>query len=180
MSLSLSVFLFQDLVPLMTGTKISINSRSCPFPPGSLLNSAAPVAGHGSVWVLSPVLADLFCAISHLAWSWVTDSCRVLLRAPFFQVWLSLLPQSPSWWKTIDCCPVSSEARGNGEMGWGEGLSHKGHTATSTSVPLAPLPRNLTHFSALFNSLFLLSRLLQLKISKLNQAFCRVAPSLEE
>lgn len=118
-SLSLSVFLFQDLVPLMTGIKISINSRSCPFPPGSLLNSAAPVAGHCSVWVLSPVLADLFCAISHLAWSWVTDSCRVLLRAPFFQVWLSLLPQSPSWWKTIDCCPVSSEARGNGEMGWG-------------------------------------------------------------
>lgn len=67
-----------------------------------------------------------------------------------------------------------------GKRGDGVGLSHKGHTATSTLVSLAPLPRNLTHFSALFNSLFLLSRLLQLKISKLNQAFCRVTPSLEE
>lgn len=89
----------------MTGTKISISSRSCPFPPGCWLNSVTHVVGHSDVWfltVIRPWGRLLWCQSSGLVLG--HQSCRLLLCSPLLQVWLSAASEPLlGAWNPIDC-----------------------------------------------------------------------------
>lgn len=142
----------------MTGTKISVSSRSCPRVVAKACSSRCRAR-----WCLVPdshVSMQISSVVSVIGLSWVTDSWRLPLCSPLFQVWLTLLmPQNPSWehGKPLNSLLVYSEAMGDlgwDRVKWGAELDVY-ITATSTVVFLGPLLRNLTSFSALFSSLWL-------------------------
>lgn len=161
----------------MTGTKISISSRSCPFPPGCWLNSVTHVVGHSDVWfltVIRPCGRLLWCQSSGLVLG--HQSCRLLLCSPLLQVWLSAASEPLlGAWNPIDCssCLLWSLDIGGGRA---RGcIKHVSHS-TCTWVFLGALFSGISSTSQFspIPSDFLPSRLLQLKSYKLNSAFCCV------
>lgn len=93
---------------------------------------------------------------SHLVWSWVIDSCRLLLYYPLFQVWRScclraLGSMKNHWLLSLPMLKLW------GTEGWNEWrgcIWHVPHGHFYFNAAEGSLPRNLTHFSTLFNFLW--------------------------
>ena len=144
----------------MIGAKISINSRSCPFPSGWSLNSIAPVTGPSVIWPLT-IIYTCRCLLWYqssglVLGHWFLKIVAVLSFAPGQ---LFTLPLSPSWehGEQLTALSAYSESMGNQGMGWGWGLyRHVPHSSFYFRISRKSCSE-ISPLSAFFYSLWLFS-----------------------